>query len=266
MPPGSLPPVRSPRQCIGPWLAMPRRLCVVIGPFIGWKSGSPMGPTRNGLGLLSTDVVGVAEVPGQAVEVAEDVAARARRLAVARGEAARRRGSGGRSRRSPARGCAARRAPTSAPRRGVDHRDAVVEAGEHVEPGARLVEHEAGRAAAADRDVVRRRRARRCRSRAPRCRRRRPCWSRRRRRRACAPSLVTAMPSGVARLRSRRHAGGRGHAVVDVLVQVARQHRCAAVIEHGDARLVQVAADSRTAKKMPGPSKRTSLRASVLVT
>ena len=34
----SSPPVRSPRQCIGPWLAMPRRLCVVIGPFIGWKS------------------------------------------------------------------------------------------------------------------------------------------------------------------------------------------------------------------------------------
>ena len=31
----SLPPVRSPRQCIGPWFAMPRRLCVVIGPFIG---------------------------------------------------------------------------------------------------------------------------------------------------------------------------------------------------------------------------------------
>ena len=36
----SLPPVRSPRQCIGPSFAMPRRLCVVIGPFIGWKSGS----------------------------------------------------------------------------------------------------------------------------------------------------------------------------------------------------------------------------------
>jgi hypothetical protein len=31
----SLPPVRSPRQCIGPWFAMPRRLCVAIGPFIG---------------------------------------------------------------------------------------------------------------------------------------------------------------------------------------------------------------------------------------
>ena len=36
-PPGSLPAVRSPRQCIGPALAIPRRLCVVIGPFIGWN-------------------------------------------------------------------------------------------------------------------------------------------------------------------------------------------------------------------------------------
>jgi len=31
----SLAPERSPRQCIGPWFAIPRRLCVVIGPFIG---------------------------------------------------------------------------------------------------------------------------------------------------------------------------------------------------------------------------------------
>ena len=30
-------PVRSPRQCIGPAPAMPRSVCVVIGPFIGWK-------------------------------------------------------------------------------------------------------------------------------------------------------------------------------------------------------------------------------------
>src|SRR5215475_8657782 len=39
----SLPPVRSPRQCIGPWLAIPRRLWVVVGPFIGWKMGLVMG-------------------------------------------------------------------------------------------------------------------------------------------------------------------------------------------------------------------------------
>ena len=29
---------RSPRQCIAPLPFMPRRVCVVIGPFIGWKS------------------------------------------------------------------------------------------------------------------------------------------------------------------------------------------------------------------------------------
>jgi hypothetical protein len=40
----SLPPVRSPRQCIGPWLAIPRRLCVVIGPSIGWNTGSIIWP------------------------------------------------------------------------------------------------------------------------------------------------------------------------------------------------------------------------------
>ena len=41
----------SPRQCIGPASAMPRRLCVVIGPFIGWNGLPP--PTRNGLGCSS---------------------------------------------------------------------------------------------------------------------------------------------------------------------------------------------------------------------
>jgi len=35
--------------------AMPRRLCVVIGPFIGWKTGLPLGfGTRNGFGLFTT--------------------------------------------------------------------------------------------------------------------------------------------------------------------------------------------------------------------
>src|SRR5262249_18104495 len=38
-------------QCIGPWFAMPRRLCVVIGPFIGWN-GLPL-PTLKGLGFGS---------------------------------------------------------------------------------------------------------------------------------------------------------------------------------------------------------------------
>jgi hypothetical protein len=55
----SRPPVRSPRQCIGPWLAMPRRLCVVIGPFIGWKSGLLGSPCRSGFWLSSTDASGL---------------------------------------------------------------------------------------------------------------------------------------------------------------------------------------------------------------
>ena len=32
-----VPPMRSPRQCVGPFFAMPRSVCVVIGPFIGWN-------------------------------------------------------------------------------------------------------------------------------------------------------------------------------------------------------------------------------------
>lgn len=31
-------PVRSPRQCMGPWLSMPRKLWVVITPFIEAKT------------------------------------------------------------------------------------------------------------------------------------------------------------------------------------------------------------------------------------
>src|SRR5439155_26495243 len=53
-PPGSLPAVRSPRQCIGPALAIPRRLCVVIGPFIGWNVWFDEIWSRNGFGLFVT--------------------------------------------------------------------------------------------------------------------------------------------------------------------------------------------------------------------
>ena len=60
-------PVRSPRQCIGPWLAMPRRLCVVKGPFIGGNDGSigsGLRLKRNGLLLARHRSVGIAEIPG----------------------------------------------------------------------------------------------------------------------------------------------------------------------------------------------------------
>ena len=88
------PSTRSPRQCIAPWLTMPRRVCVVIGPFIGCRSAtSPVPliaaraeairPSLMVIGCVDDVAVGVAEVPRQLVDVAEDVAARARRLAVA---------------------------------------------------------------------------------------------------------------------------------------------------------------------------------------
>ncbi len=103
------------------------------------------------------DVVGIAEVPGQAVEVAEDVAAGAGRVAVAGGD--------GR--------VVEERPPLDHARRlGVEHRDVatsrrwrtsttemrVVEAGEHVEQAAARVERQPGRAAAGHRDLVRLRR------------------------------------------------------------------------------------------------------------
>jgi hypothetical protein len=48
----SLPPVLSPRQCMGPWLAMPRKLCVDIGPFMGTKSGFWSGSPLIGPGFV----------------------------------------------------------------------------------------------------------------------------------------------------------------------------------------------------------------------
>ena len=96
------PLARSPRQCIAPELRSPRKVCVVIGPFIGWKSSAvtavdwPPYPEedfsegdRPGVAevdryrILLDGVVGIAQVPGEVVIIAEDVATRARRLAVA---------------------------------------------------------------------------------------------------------------------------------------------------------------------------------------
>ena len=51
LPPGLFAPERSPRQCIGPLFAMPRRVCVVIGPLIGWKFAGQ--PKSNSNTLLS---------------------------------------------------------------------------------------------------------------------------------------------------------------------------------------------------------------------
>ena len=116
----------------------------------------------------------------------------------------------------------------------------------------RLVEHQAAR---------RRRRSpgcswrwpapdRTCRPPAPRCRTRRPCSSRTRPRRASCRRGVTAMSSGIDRLCSwpwRRSRAARQRGVVDVLVQVARRRRSRRV-DHGDARLGQVALHGVTAE------------------
>ena len=49
------PPFRSPRQCMAPAPIIPRRLCVVMGPFMGWKSSSePPWTDTAGIGLSST--------------------------------------------------------------------------------------------------------------------------------------------------------------------------------------------------------------------
>src|SRR5215470_4934013 len=99
------------------------------------------------------DVVRVSQVPGEAVEVAEDVARGAGGLAVARRFAG--------VVEKPAAGRHARRLRIEEGQMGdlqtrarIDDGDRVVEAREGVEPMARLVEHEPGRSAAAHRNVI----------------------------------------------------------------------------------------------------------------
>jgi len=50
-------PFRTPRQCIGPAPRIPRRLCVTMGPFIGWKSG--IGPCRAGMATRRTGLFSI---------------------------------------------------------------------------------------------------------------------------------------------------------------------------------------------------------------
>ena len=103
-----------------------------------------------GTWVVQHDVVGVAEVPSEAVEVGEDVAAGARGIAVARREP-------GIVEKVPAgddaRGLRVveRDVRLLVAGRGAEHRDRVVEARQHVELRAALVEDDARRAAAAHR-------------------------------------------------------------------------------------------------------------------
>ena len=105
-------------------------------------------------GVVEHRRVRVAQIPGQAVEVAEHVAARTGRVAVARRERC--------VVEEPAAGHHARRLGVVrlhvrglGPRGRVDDRDRVVEPRQHVELASILVEDDAGGAAAADVDVAR---------------------------------------------------------------------------------------------------------------
>ena len=53
------PSTRSPRQCMPPCVARPRRVWVVIGPFIGWKVVATGRIEEDGWVLLVTKSSGL---------------------------------------------------------------------------------------------------------------------------------------------------------------------------------------------------------------
>ena len=204
-------PKRSPRQCSGPVPTSPRRLCVVIGPFRGWKSccGTKRSCFRPS-GMVDQLAFGIAEVPGQTIQVAKDMTA----------------GAGQRSMAGGARGIIEQGAPGlddlrrrvvtqrhrvhdgSAPR--VDDADRSIQAVEHVEPVPPVVVGQTGRTEA-DVDAVddRRHRAkarRPCATRRPRHRPHRP--PRRTRPAAAGPGPFPAWPGRPA-WKTRRRPGFR---------------------------------------------------------
>ena len=209
-----------------------------------------------GIVVREGHVVGVAEVPGEAVEVCEDVAGRTRRLAVARRElrVVEHRTPVAHARRLRVVDRDVRRLET---RRRVHDGDRVVEARHHVEAPARFIEDEAGRATAGDGDVIRgvgdegvvlelgrREHADCARAEGADVERRTVAADGQAERRRQAPLL-----------HARR---ARDDGVVDVLVQVARLDGRA--VEHRDARLVEVSADRRRRRRArngrgeaPGP-------------
>ena len=149
----SLPAVRSPRQCMDPWVSIPRSVCVVMGPFMGWKG---LARTQHeGERVVDQAAFRVAQVPGQFVLVALDVATRAGGLAVTRGSAWRRTGTVDRRSRWRAPGCAGRYGSTSVWVVVSMTEIAVIEAGRHIEPVVGLVQHQAARAAGAQLNMAR---------------------------------------------------------------------------------------------------------------
>ena len=55
---------RSPRQCIAPLPSRPRRVCVVMGPFIGWKSVTLPVPLIGAGSLNTPEVTPMARLMG----------------------------------------------------------------------------------------------------------------------------------------------------------------------------------------------------------
>ena len=113
------------------------------------RRGRNLERPRNGLHRA----VRIAEVPGQAVEVAADVATGAGRVAVARRErrVVEERTPGDHARRL---GVVHGDVPDLPARDRIDDRDRVVEAGQRVEAMLVLLEHQAGEAAAGDLDLI----------------------------------------------------------------------------------------------------------------
>lgn len=210
------------------------------------QGAEPPGRDRLRVAVEDRRAVRIAEIPSEIVRTAEDVAARARRLAVARREP--------RVVQELAADAHARwlwivwqrddRDLAAGKCRGVDDRDGQIEAREHVEPVARFVEHQARGPAARDRDLVRGARREAVglelgrREHADRAR----AESGDIEHRARAVDRDTERRRKAARGCVGRRGLRRRQAVVDVLVQVARAHRPRDRIDHRHAILVQVPA------------------------
>ena len=235
---------------------MPRRLWVVIGPFVGRKVRIHADEERdrhdewNRILIVEGVFVRVAEIPCQFVLVAEDVAAGAERVALrAERRVVEEPAPHPHAGRFGVRHCHVR---DFAPLPRVDHGDRVVEPRQAVEPSSVSRERETGRPATGNLHLVA------C------VREKRVFLERRggvdtdlaripwRRRRGFRRRALTSIPSGIARLRTLSGFGdGAQHvAEIDVLVQVSWQN--AAPVEHRDPLLDECWARTVWPAKIPG--------------
>ena len=214
-----------------------------------------------GVRVVEHGATRVSEIPGEAVQVAEDVAARARRLAVARGEGGVVEELASVRHRGGLRVVDRQVLDLVARARGrVDDGYRVVEACEDVEPPSRLVEDEAARAAAAQQDVARETRRERIGLQLRGSKHAHLAAGSR----ACRIARAEGRHVERAAVAGHRHAercrearvgraGGAGdravavRAAVEMLVQMPRRDAAAHGIEDGDARLTQMADHGRRA-------------------